>query len=111
MATITVRDAENAEVEVQLPLAPGRSAAATSRPVALSTEDKSALDAVNTALDKLATKDDSGAAFSPDNMPQTLGYTDGALTTVSVSNGVDTWVQTLTYTDGALTGVSAWVKQ
>lgn len=44
MATINVKDADGATVSLQQPLAPGRAAAISSRPVALSTEDKAALD-------------------------------------------------------------------
>lgn len=44
MATIPVKDANNATVSVELPLAPGRAAAAASRPVVLSNEDKAILD-------------------------------------------------------------------
>jgi hypothetical protein len=43
MATINVLDAASAVVALEKPLAPGRTAAATSRPVALSTEDLAAL--------------------------------------------------------------------
>lgn len=39
MATIDVKDAAGSTVAIEKPLAPGRSAAATSRPVVLSTED------------------------------------------------------------------------
>jgi hypothetical protein len=43
MATIPVLDADSVEVEVELPLTPGRAAAAASRPVVISTEDLAAL--------------------------------------------------------------------
>lgn len=39
MATIPVRGSDGNEVDIELPLTPGRSAAATSRPVVLSNED------------------------------------------------------------------------
>jgi hypothetical protein len=55
--------------------------------------------------------DSDGAAFNPDSLPQTLGYTDGKLTTVTVTDGTSTWAQTLGYTGDNLTSVSAWVKQ
>lgn len=48
MATIDVKDAAGATVAIERPLAPARAAAAASRPVALSTEDKAALDALAT---------------------------------------------------------------
>lgn len=48
----------------------------------------------------------------PGDLPQTLAYDgSGNLSTITVTDGTDTWTQTLTYTDGNLTGVSAWVKQ
>lgn len=55
MSTMNVLDASGATVAVEKPLTPGRSAAATSRPVVLSTEDKTALDAVNTNTAALVT--------------------------------------------------------
>lgn len=48
MATIDVKDAGGATVSLEKPLAPGRASAASSRPVALSSEDKTALDALAT---------------------------------------------------------------
>jgi hypothetical protein len=50
MSTIDVLNAEGAIVPVELPLVPGRAAAAVSRPVALSNEDKAALDLLHTDL-------------------------------------------------------------
>jgi hypothetical protein len=48
MATIDVKDAAGSTVAIEKPLIPGRSAAATSRPIVLATEDKAALDALAT---------------------------------------------------------------
>lgn len=50
MSTIPVKSATGATVDVQLPLPPGRAAAAASRPVALSTEDNAILAAIVAAL-------------------------------------------------------------
>jgi hypothetical protein len=50
MTTMLVKDATGADVTIEKPLAPGRSAAADSRPVALSTEDKASIDAITTKL-------------------------------------------------------------
>ena len=50
MATVDVKDAAGATVAIEKPLAPGRAAAASSKPVALSTEDKAALDAMSAKL-------------------------------------------------------------
>lgn len=50
MTTMNVKDASGATVSVEKPLAPGRAAAASSRPIALSTEDKTALDLLHTDL-------------------------------------------------------------
>jgi hypothetical protein len=58
-----------------------------------------------------ATNDSTGDSFNPDSLPQVLGYTGDNLTTITVTDGVSTWVQTLTYTGSNLTAVSAWVKQ
>lgn len=54
MATIDVRDAAGNTVGIEKPLTPGRSVAAASRPVALSTEDKASLDGVISALSGVA---------------------------------------------------------
>lgn len=51
MATETALNATGVSFTFEKPLAPGRSAATTSRPVALSTEDKAALDAMGTTAD------------------------------------------------------------
>lgn len=50
MATMNVKDAAGSTTSVEKPNANGRAAASASRPVAISTEDKAALDAVGTAL-------------------------------------------------------------
>jgi hypothetical protein len=50
MATINVKDAAGSTEAIEKPLAPGRAAAASSRPVALSTEDKASIDAITTKL-------------------------------------------------------------
>ena len=49
MATIDVKDAANVTRTIEAPLTPGRALAVNSRPVALSTEDKTALDALATS--------------------------------------------------------------
>lgn len=55
MATITVKDSAGADVVIEKPLAPGRAAAAASRPVALSNEDAAFLDGIEGKLDSLIT--------------------------------------------------------
>lgn len=50
MGTIDVKDATGATVPIEKPLTPGRAAAASSRPVALSTEDFAALDGIETLI-------------------------------------------------------------
>lgn len=50
MATIDVKDASGATVAIEKPLVPGRTAAASSRPVALSTEDYAAIDGIEASL-------------------------------------------------------------
>lgn len=49
MATIDVKDAAGSTVAIEKPLTPGRSAAATSRPVVLSTEDAAKVPALGQA--------------------------------------------------------------
>lgn len=60
MATMNVLDSTGATVAVEKPLAPGRVAAASSRPVALSTEDAAFLDGIEGKLDTVITN--TGAA-------------------------------------------------
>jgi hypothetical protein len=54
MATMNVKDAAGATVDVQLPLAPGRVAAASASPVTIATEDLAALTAIKTSVDASA---------------------------------------------------------
>lgn len=54
MSTITVKDSTGADQTIEKPLAPGRAAAASSKPMVLSTEDKAALDLVATAANQTA---------------------------------------------------------
>lgn len=61
MATIKVRDANNQDRDVEMPLPPGRAAAANSRPVALSSEDKAVLDDARAALVALSDLISDGA--------------------------------------------------
>jgi hypothetical protein len=61
MATMNVLDAAGGTVAVEKPLAPGRAAAAASRPVALSNEDAAFLDGLETKLDSLITQGASTA--------------------------------------------------
>ena len=50
MATMNVRDSDGATQAIEKPLAPGRSAAAASRPVAVSDEDLAAIEAITDAI-------------------------------------------------------------
>lgn len=50
MTTVPILDADGARRDLEVPLVPGRSAATTSRPVALSTEDYAALSALVSAI-------------------------------------------------------------
>lgn len=56
MATLTVLDSDGTEVEIEKPNTNGRAAASASRPVALSTEDLAAINALGTALAQLGTQ-------------------------------------------------------
>ena len=53
-----------------------------------------------------------GAALEIGSLPQALAYDgSGRLSTITVTQGADSYRQTLTYdVAGKLTGVSAWVK-
>jgi hypothetical protein len=53
MAQIAIRDANGTQQNVEAPLAPGRAAASSSRPIALATEDKAALDLLHTDITTL----------------------------------------------------------
>lgn len=82
MATLQVKGSDNSTANVELPLPPGRAAAGSSRPVALSNEDKATLDALNTVL---GVKTDAKATA-----------TDGtAVTLMSVWKQVSASIQTL----------------
>lgn len=83
MATITVKNASGVDTPVELPLVPGRAAAATSRPIALSTEDKTALDLISTKLDTAIT-----ALQIIDNMVLQAGTSD--IGKVKVTNNAGT---------------------
>lgn len=65
MATINVKDASGAVIAIEKPLVPGRTVAADSRPVALSTEDKAAIDALRYAAAAIVSLQTSatGATF------------------------------------------------
>lgn len=52
-----------------------------------------------------------GMVIPIDSLTQTLGYTSGDLTSISVTYGGNTYVQTLTYSSGVLSTISGWVKQ
>ena len=51
MATMNVKDAVGDTVAIEKPLAPGRAASSSSGPVVLSTEDKTVLDSIKTAVE------------------------------------------------------------
>ena len=95
-ASIAIRTADNTKIDFEINLDPSKGAKQ---------------DAANVLLAAMVVRDDEGTAFNPDALPQTLAYTSGVLTTVTATDGTDSWVQTFTYTSGNLTGVSAWVKQ
>lgn len=69
MATMDVLDANGGTVSIEKPLTPGRTAAATSRPVVLSTEDLAVLSSIAGYLDGLealiGTTNSSLAAATP----------------------------------------------
>jgi hypothetical protein len=46
-----------------------------------------------------------------DDMQQTLTYSSGNISTITATDGTNTWVRTFTYSGGLLTVISAWVLQ
>jgi hypothetical protein len=52
-----------------------------------------------------------GVLLPLDQLTQTMGYTNGSLTTITVVFNGNTYIQTLTYSNGVLSTVSPWVKQ
>ncbi len=90
MATIDVKDAAGSTVAVEKPLAPGRGAATASRPVALSNEDKAALDLINTNLGVLDGRVDGLETLitaTNSALTSTLaGYLDGVEALLSTAN-------------------------
>lgn len=102
-ASIPIRTADNTKIDFEPNLDPSKGAKQDTANTALA--------AILAKATAAAVVDDEGTAFNPDSLPQTLGYVDGVLTTVTAIDGDDSWVQTFTYSGGNLTGVSAWVKQ
>ena len=102
MATINVLDSAGLTVALEKPLAPSRAAAASSRPVVLSTEDKTAIDALATQTTLAAVL----AKLSADPATQTTlaaiasllttqaGYLDGIEALIGTTNGKDFATQT-----------------
>jgi hypothetical protein len=94
MATITVLDSAGLTVAIEKPLAPGRAADTASRPVALSTQDKTVLDSIDTKLTTLA-----GYVDGLEALANSLnGYVDGIEALIGATN---TSLATLSgYVDG-----------
>jgi hypothetical protein len=94
MTTMNVLDSGGIVVAIEKPLVPGRSAAATSRPVALSTEDLAALTQLHTDLVALA-----GYVDGLEGLATSLnGYVDGVEGLIGTTNTALTTVQG--YVDG-----------
>lgn len=92
-ADIEVIDADNARRAVHAPLAPGRAIAAESRPVALSTEDKTALDALLAKLSADPATQTTLAAIAALLTTQ-AGYLDGIEGLIGTTNAKDFATQT-----------------
>lgn len=61
--------------------------------------------------DNIARAND-GASIDLDSVPQTLVYTNGVVTSISVSINGNTYIQTLAYNaSNQVSSVSAWTKQ
>lgn len=125
MATIDVKDANGNTVSLQAPPDPGRAAASASRPVALSTEDKAALDALATQVTVAAilakilaapateAKQDAGntSLASIDTKMTTLaGHVDGLEALASALNGyVDGLEALVTSGNATATSIAGYV--
>lgn len=81
MATIDVKDAGGSTVALEKPNGNGRAAAASSRPVALSTEDKAALDALTAAATEGAYQQISSVTLA-----SATALTPSGATTASIQN-------------------------
>lgn len=102
MSTITVKDAGGNPVDVELPVAVGRAAAAASKPVVLSTEDAAYLDgletlltAVGTKLDTLHTDLATTLAGLVDGLEGILGVTSGAAVITDANGTVQQYLRGL----------------
>lgn len=84
MATIDVKDANNATQAIEKPLGPGRANAANSKPMALSTEDKTSLDSITTAISNGASLSIPAGA----NMIGHVGGTDYETVVASASDQI-----------------------
>lgn len=111
MTTMDVKDAAGATIPIEKPLAPARAAAANSRPVALSNEDKAVLDALVVAVDALRTAknlDDIVTAIEAIG-----GFTDGLETLITSSNTALAGLHTdlATTLAGLITTINGYVDQ
>lgn len=93
MPTIDVTDANNDVVAIEKPLVPGRAAAATSRPIVLSTEDKAALDLLATALGEVAASPTANTVLDrlktiAASLTSLGGYSDGLEALATTLNGL-----------------------
>jgi outer membrane murein-binding lipoprotein Lpp len=88
MATVRGQSASPGDTDIELPNANGRAAAAASRPVALSTEDLAAVDAITTALTTIDGRVDGIEAL--------IGTTNTTLTTIDGRvDGLEALITTL----------------
>lgn len=80
MTTISVLDSTGSTVNIEQPLAPGRAAASASKPVALSNEDKAALD----LLASTGTEYETVAASQTDQVLGAAGAAGDVLTSLLI---------------------------
>ncbi|RWC25925.1 MAG: hypothetical protein EOS27_27115 [Mesorhizobium sp.] len=116
MTQIPVLNANGEIVNVELPLAPGRAAAAASRPVALSTEDAALIDGLetliagsNTKLDTLHTDLATTLVGLLDGLEGILGTTSGAAVITDANGTVQQYLRGLVkrWVDALGTGTAA----
>lgn len=89
MATMTVKNAAGGDETIEKPLAPGRAAAAGSRPVAIDSETKAVIDSLATKLDSVITALGTldGRVDGLEGLITTQnGYLDGVETAIASTN-------------------------
>lgn len=63
-------------------------------------------------MEDIFVRDSSGIPVAIDALPKSFSYNgNGSIASVSVTDGVTTWVKSYTYASGKVTAISKWVRQ